>query len=129
MPTSLRDFETRLLQAAIAEDPERDVLAAQVAAARVDGRESTGHGLYVHLLVDERAMPLRTEPRDRQLEGARRLHLSHPALRDGAGAIVWVAKGRISMIECFVYDGSWPDDDAAFRIGAGPGSDRGESPA
>ena len=126
MPTSLRDFERRLLEAAIEGDPEQDVLAVQVGGAMVASREHTGHGLYVNLVVDERAPKLTTERRDRQLQGADRLVLSHPALEHGAGTIVWVSECRIEMIECFVYDGTWPDDDTAFGISAASPQDREE---
>lgn len=128
METALRDFERRLLDAAIEGDAEQEILRAQVAAALVSSREHTGVGLYVNLDV-QRAPKLRSPRVDRQLEGAKRILLSHPALDYGAGAIVWVDDGRIQSIECFAYHGSWPDDEAAFRTTIQP-ADAGEgSPA
>jgi hypothetical protein len=114
--TSLRDFERRLLEAAIEGDPEVAVLMAQIAAAQVTERACTGHGLYVHLIVPADQPRLRTERRDRQIEGAAHLYLAHPSLEHGAGTVVWVLDGRVDCIECFVYDGTWPADDTAFRI-------------
>jgi hypothetical protein len=114
--TSLREFERRLLEAAIEGDPESEVLTAQVSAAEVVERDYTGVGLYVHVTVPAHLPELQQERRDRQLAGATRLYLTHPLLEHGAGTIVWVEDGRVDCIECFAYDGTWPSDDAAFQI-------------
>lgn len=117
MTASLRDFERRLLDEAIQNDPDHEILLAQVLAATVTSRESTGVGLYVAL--DAVGSPrLACDRSEGQLAGAQRLVISHPRLRHGGGAIVWLEAGRIHLIECFAYSEPWPDDEAGFDIRA-----------
>ena len=116
MATSLTRFERTLLEAAIADGPEREVLKQQVAAATVVERDNTGHGLFVHLRIPDHVPRLSVAPPARQLSGGGAIQLTHPTLKLGAGTIVWVEDGKIDCIECFTYDETWPQDDALIHV-------------
>ena len=110
----LSDFEQRVLAALINADPERSTLQAQLDAASVVNRDYSGVGLFTKLLVGESA-PRLQDP-GRYIEKIPKLHLEHPDLKAGAGAMLWLADGRADTLECYTYDGDWPVEENLFEI-------------
>ena len=111
---NLSEFEHRVLSVLIDGDLEGDTLAQQLASAAVEQRESTGVGFYTKLAVDPSTPTLETS--ERYIEKTPRAHLLHPALPAGAGAMLWIVEGRIDTLECYTFEGSWPNDESLFSI-------------
>ena len=110
----LSEFEKLVLSAIIEGDPEQGILQAQLSSATVEKRDYTGVGLYTELSVDPEA-PRLSRP-GRYIEEIPKLHLTHPALSAGAGAMLWLSEGRARTLECYTYDGNWPEDEAGFSV-------------
>jgi hypothetical protein len=110
----LSEFESLLLRAMIAADAERATLGEQLATASVRSREYSGVGLFTELSVAAEAPRLKMT--SRYIQDVPKLHLVHPSLVDDAGAILWIAEGAISMLECYTYEGAWPEAEGEFRI-------------
>ncbi len=111
---TLSDFEKRVLRILVKGDPEESIISSQIEEVRVTSREHTGVGLFVNLSVSEHAPTLRTS--NRYIETTPKVHLDHPELSNGAGAMLWFAEGRISCLECYSYGNSWPTDESLFVI-------------
>lgn len=110
----LSDFEQRVLDALVKSDPERETLQAQLAEATVLNRDYSGVGLFTKLAVPESA-PRLQDP-GRYIEKIPKLHLEHPDLTAGAGAMLWLTNGRADTLECYTYDGDWPSEEGLFEI-------------
>lgn len=111
---TLSSFEYHAIRTIAVNDPERDCLLAQLACAEVISRDYTGVGVYVNISIPETAPKLALTRW--KIEDMPMGHAKHPLLPDGAGWIVWLKNGLISCLECYTFDGAWPDDDALFRI-------------
>ena len=48
------------------------------------------------------------------------VHASHPDLGEPAEFLVQLKAGRLASIEAYCYAGTWPADEAGFRVGTGP---------
>ena len=110
----LSSFEKLVLSAIIQGDADEATLAEQIRSARVEQRDYTGVGLFTKLVVDPRTP--RSEPPQRYVEEIPRTQLAHPALPAGAGVILWISDGRADTLECFTYEGDWPDDESRFSV-------------
>lgn len=108
------DFEKLVLSAIIEGDPEQVTLAQQLAFATVAERDYTGVGLYTKLLVDLKVPRLAHS--SRYIEKIPKVHLTHPGLPDGAGALLWITDGRADTLECYTYNGEWPSDESQFSV-------------
>jgi hypothetical protein len=108
----LSAFEMMVLAAVILDDPEADSLRAQLSAATIASRKYTGVGLYTELRVSQ------STPRVRAINriGKPGLKLVHPAVPDGAGALIWLVDGRIGTLECYTFSDPWPEDEASFQV-------------
>lgn len=113
---ALSDFEKPVLRILVKGDPEETIISSQIEEACVTSREYTGVGLFVNLSIPENALTLRTS--NRYIETTPKVHLDHPELPDGAGALLWFADGHISCLECYSYGNSWPTDESLFVIHA-----------
>lgn len=102
---TLEEFESLVMSALLAgEDPLLDALRQQYAGATVRGREVTATGFVTRFDV-----PLSVPAIDRKL-----LHLDDLQVQlEGAAApadtSVHVHNGRLRSLECFVYDGTFPE--------------------
>ena len=112
----LSEFEKMVLTALINDDPEKETIRAQLTKADVVERDYTGVGLYTKIQVSENA-PLLCKS-NRYIEEAPKTHLEHPQLEAGAGVILWFEEGKVSTLECYTYDGEWPQDESLFNISA-----------
>lgn len=110
----LSDFEKMVLEALILGDPEERIIREQLASAKVTDRDYTGVGLYTKIVVCKSAPVLRKC--NRHIEETPKTYLQHPNLEAGAGALLWFDSGKVSILECYTYDGDWPTDEALFSI-------------
>ncbi|MEW8030210.1 MAG: hypothetical protein AB2806_21040 [Candidatus Thiodiazotropha sp.] len=110
----LSDFEMTVIDVLIKGDPEEQVLREQLNGAYVEKREYTGVGLFTEIVVTNNRP--RIEKSNRFIEEKPKVHLEHPDLKDGAGALLWFDEGYISMLECYAYENSWPRNEALFKI-------------
>jgi hypothetical protein len=107
----LDTLEQAVLDKLLAGDhPVLTVLRLQTTMARVAGRKQTGVGFFCDFEVDESAPIL---PSDfhigdvfGELEG-----LAH-----GAGFVLFVRDGRLSMLEGFTFDEPWPQEVRGFKL-------------
>lgn len=112
----LSNFERLVLEALIKGDPEEALIRVQLKTAAVTSREYSGVGLFTEIEVAEGAPKLSKS--NRYIEETPRTHLEHPEFQAGAGALLWFKDGLISMLECYAYDGDWPEDESLFSISA-----------
>jgi len=110
----LSEFERRAIATLASADAQGDVILAQLTTARCTSRDYTGVGLYTELQVDPGA-PTLDESRW-QIEDMPHGTAEHPEVPAGAGLILWVKDGRISCLEAYTYEGSWPKDEPLFRL-------------
>src|SRR5262245_4136807 len=89
----------RLLQGS---DPDLATLRDQYAAARVTGVQLTGVGFFVDFEVP-REVPACSRP---DIVGGHAT-IEAPGLKHGAGCVLFVRGGRLTMLECFTYDDEW----------------------
>lgn len=110
------EFEHRVLREACARDPNSRLALAQLASAKFERRDRTGHGLFVYFSVDQGLDSLPTD--GRILVGSQQMSLLHPGLGHGADIIVWAEEGYIDCLETCVFGTEpWPDDsEKLFRI-------------
>lgn len=102
---TIEQFEKHVMSALLAgDDPLLETLREQYAAATVRDRERTGSGFVTRFEVPESAPAI-----DRKL-----LHLDDLQVQiDGAATpaetSVHVHNGRLRSLECFVYEGAFPE--------------------
>ena len=110
----LSNFEIAVLDALIEGDSEEGIIRQQLAAVSVVERDYTGVGLYTNLNVSEDS-PLLSK-NNRYIEEAPKIHLEHPELDAGAGALLWFKDGKVSTLECYTYEGDWPKNEGLFIV-------------
>lgn len=110
------EFEVQVMTALLAgDDPLLEALRQQYAAATVSGREKTATGFVTRFDVPKSVPPI----------GRKLLHLDDLQLQlagtaTPAEAAVRVHNGRLRSLECFVYDGAFPESpviEAAWYYG------------
>lgn len=103
MPSFPTEFELRVLHTLVRGDPEERLLSDQIASATVTSRDYSGVGLFVNFEIPAAIPRLKTS--NRYIEETPKVHLHHPALSSGAGALLWLKDGLISTLECYAYEG------------------------
>jgi hypothetical protein len=111
---SLTSFEAQIVEVMIRDDPERDVLRAQLDRASIRNRDYSGVGVFSEFVVDADAPKLGTT--SRYIQEAPKAHFTHPSLPAGGGAILWLRDGAIHTLECYTYEGSWPEDESLLVV-------------
>ena len=110
------EFEVQVMRALLAgDDPLLEALRQQYAAATVSGREKTGTGIITRFDV-----PPGVPPVERKLLHLDDLQLQLAGTATPADASVHVHNGRLRSLECFVYDGAFPESpviEAAWYYG------------
>jgi hypothetical protein len=102
---TVEDLERQIMTALLAgDDPLLETLRAQYAVAVVKDRERTGTGFVTRFEVPASAAPI-----ERKL-----LHLDDLQVQLAGAATpvetsLHVHNGRLRSLECFVYDGAFPD--------------------
>ena len=110
------EFEVQLMTALLAgDDPMLEALRQQYAAATVSSREKAATGFVTRFDVPKSVPPI----------GRKLLHLDDLQLQlagtaTPADASLHVHNGRLRSLECFVYDGAFPESpviEAAWYYG------------
>ena len=106
--SELSSFEEDVLHRLIAlsSSSTLDSLSEQARTVRVVRRERTDVGFFVHLATDPGSAPVPGNPR-LVLDG---LFARIDGLPNGAGFVLFVENGYLSMLEGFTYGADWPDD-------------------
>jgi len=109
-------FESAALAAILAgAHPVLQLLRGQLSGLRVTKREETAAGFFADLGVDPGAMTSTTLFPSRLAIGD--VEATIAGLRTGAGIVVFVDDGRLTLLEGFTYDEPWPGvpDSYSFR--------------
>ena len=110
------EFEVQVMTALLAgDDPVLEALRRQYAASTVSGREKTATGFITRFDVPQGVPPI-----ERKLLHLDDLQLQLAGTATPADASVRVHNGRLRSLECFVYDGAFPESpviEAAWYYG------------
>lgn len=109
--SDLTEFEHSVLSKLL--DGEHRLLAQlreQLAACQVSRREFTGAGFYTHLAVDS---SLGVE--DLQLRFGDVVAEVND-MPHGAGFLLFIKNGRLSLLEGYGYDDPWPADVTSYTL-------------
>ena len=112
----LSQSEKRVADVPIQGDPDEQIIRSQLDRPTVRERNYTGVGLYTEIKVAENCQ--RLSKSNRYIEETPKAHLEHPELADGAGVLLWFKEGYVSTLECYTYEGDWPEDESQFTISA-----------
>jgi hypothetical protein len=100
------EFERAVLEALTAgTHPTLEILRRQVASATVAKREVTDSGFFVYYDVP-REVP-RITPRHLDLGD---LQVLLEGAATPADAVIHIKDGAIDALECYVYEGEWPEE-------------------
>jgi hypothetical protein len=111
--SGLTQFEQAVLDKLLAGDHAvLGVLRAQAAQARLTSREQTGVGFFCELEVPADA-PRVTAPGDFELGD---VGATIDGLEQGAGFLLFVRDGRMTMLEGYTYDEPWPAEIRSFTL-------------
>lgn len=94
------------------DDPTLDVLRTQLANARRQPRELSGVGFFRHF---ELTAPSPTLPNSASIWFGD-VSADIEGLQHGAGFVLFVDKGMISMLEGYTYGEEWPTQIARFSV-------------
>ncbi len=115
---TVEEFERQVMSALLAgDDPILAALRAQYAAATVRDREKTGSGFVTRFEVPASAPAV-----ERKLLHLDDLQVQLTGAKAPADTSVHVHNGRLRSLECFVYDGAFPNAPeiaAAWYYGTG----------
>jgi hypothetical protein len=102
---TVEEFERQVMSALLAgDDPILAALRAQYAAATVRDREKTASGFVTRFDVPATAPPI-----ERKLLHLDDLQVELAGTATPADTSVHVHNGRLRSLECFVYDGAFPE--------------------
>lgn len=105
---TLDEFERAVMAGLLAgDDPLLKTLREQYAAASIRGRERTTTGFVTRFDVPPTVAAI-----DRKLLHLDDLQVEIEGARTPADTSVHVHNGRLRSLECFVYDGTFPDEPA-----------------
>jgi hypothetical protein len=89
-----------------------DSIRQHLAHATITKREFTGVGFFSDFTLPEDA-PVRRDLPDATIGD---VAAELPGLQHGAGFLLFIRDGTISMLEGYTYDESWPTSTDAFRV-------------
>ena len=103
---TLEEFEKQVMSALLAgDDPVLAGLREQYAAATIRGRERTATGFVTRFDIPAEAPAV-----DRKLLHLDDLQVELQGTKAPADTSVHVHNGKLRSLECFVYDGTFPDE-------------------
>lgn len=88
-------------------------LRAQLAHLSVKSRELTGVGFFTDFEIAPGAVPV---PLGRGISPLRGVEATIEGLTHGAGFLLFVKDGFLSMLEGFSYDDCWPSEIKSFSV-------------
>jgi hypothetical protein len=109
--SDLTEFERSVLSKLLdGEHSLLDQLREQLASCQVSRREFTGAGFYTHLEVDSTLVinDLQIRFGDVVAEVNEMPH--------GAGFVLFITNGRLSLLEGYGYDDPWPTEVTAYTL-------------
>jgi hypothetical protein len=89
-----------------------DTLRRQLSEATVSQREFTGVGFFTEFVLPPDAQVKRDVP-DMTLCG---IGAEFPGLEHGAGFVLFIRGGVVSMLEGFTFDEKWPENTNEFKL-------------
>ena len=89
-----------------------DTLRRQVSLAKVSKRQFSGVGFFTEFALPGEAQVSRNV--DDMTLGD--VGAEVPGLEHGAGFVLFIRKGTISMLEGYTYDEKWPERTDGFRL-------------
>jgi hypothetical protein len=104
----------------VGEDSTLDILRTQLEHASVASREFSGVGFITRLLIDPGA-PVIEEFASFKFSD---VEASLPELEHGAGFLLYINQGFLSMLEGYCYDERWPQAVTGFQLAYHSGSTR-----
>lgn len=113
-PTRFKQFEREVMALIAKEKPEYEAkIMAQYDKARVTGREFTGRGFFTDFEV--------ADPADSFGDGIKEpfgsISVNFPSLKYGAGFVLFVKNGFITMLEGYTYGNEpWPDRITDYKV-------------
>lgn len=109
----LNEFEQAVLDKLLAGGaPLLIALREQASQATVSSRQYTGAGFYCSFELAPDVVPLKT-PYECEIGD---VDASIDGLEHGAGFLVFVREGRLSMLEGYSYGEPWPAEIKNFRL-------------
>lgn len=111
---ALTGFERAVLEKLLAgENPVLETLRGQLDVCEVTSRESTGHGFFTNLDVNQSMSPAPTS--------VQRIRICDVGadirgLKYGAGFVVFVTDGYLDCLEGFSYEEPWPPELVEYSL-------------
>ena len=109
----MNSLERQVMEFALrGEHPALEVMREQFTAATVSRREYTGVGFFTHFAVPDSAQ--RLPSLERIVVGDVYAEMSD--LQYGAGFLVFIDRGILDMLECFIFEDAWPVEARIRRL-------------
>ena len=89
-----------------------DTIRQQLAHAIITSRRFTGVGFFTDFIVPENS-PVRRDLPDLTLGD---VEAELPGVHLGAGFLLFIRGGTVSMLEGYTYDDPWPTSTEEFRV-------------
>jgi hypothetical protein len=89
-----------------------EIIRQQLAHAQVERREFTGAGFFTHFIVPSDAAVRRDLP-DMEIGN---VGTEFPGVQHGAGFVLFIRDGVITMLEGYTYDEPWPEKTDEFSL-------------
>lgn len=109
----MNPLERQVMEFALrGEHPALDVMREQLTAATVSRREYTGVGFFTHFAIADSVRRLPST--GRIVIGDVYAEVSD--LKYGAGFLVFLDRGILDMLECFIVEDAWPVEARIRRL-------------
>jgi hypothetical protein len=89
-----------------------ETVRKQLAHAAIEKREFSGVGFFTHFVVPPDAPVRRNLPNEEIGD----IGAEFPTLQHGAGFLLFIRDGVVSMLEGFTYDEPWPTNTDEFKV-------------
>jgi len=116
MPDSLFEkFESEVMSYIVNEEPKiSDALKRQYKSAKIISREFTGVGFFTRYAIEDKILKVPNE-----FKTLGNLQVSFKDLKYGAGFVLFIVDGLISMLEGYTNAGElWPEDITGYSFHA-----------
>jgi hypothetical protein len=122
LPSNQADFEVALMRAFAGKYSDvGSIILQQFEVANVIDRHGSRVGCFTHFSVSDKCMRIPAGA-ERVLDGPviRMRGIKLPNAQNTgfgtAGSLLFLEQGKISMLECFAYGESWPEDYYEFEV-------------